>query len=245
MPALLLLAVAWEVVAHLSQPFLFPGLSSIARDVRDIVTTPHLRDEALVTWARILAGVALSLVVGIPIGLAMAASRLFDDLVRGTVKLVMGVPALSWVIIVAIWFSQVELRIGFVLLMLCAPVTVFCVYDAVRSIDPKMPEMARAFGAGPLQRIRLVVWPYVTAAAFTAAKINAGSAVRTVIVAELVGAPMGIGKELDLAKNVFDMSLVLAWTLLMVAMSGVMMRGIEQLERLALGWAHGRGEARQ
>jgi hypothetical protein len=28
-------------------------------------------------------------------------------------------------------------------------------------------------------------------------------------------------------------------------MSGVMMRGIEQLERLALGWAHGRGEARQ
>lgn len=32
--------------------------------------------------------------------------------------------------------------------------------------------------------------------------------VRTVIVAELVGAPLGIGKELDLAKNVFDMATV-------------------------------------
>jgi NitT/TauT family transport system permease protein len=244
LPAMLLLAAGWELASRLSQPFLFPGLASIAGNIVDILATPHLRDEVLVTWWRILLGVGLSLVIGVPLGLLMASSRLFDDLLRGTVKLVMGVPALSWVIIVAIWFSQVELRIAFVLLMLCAPVTVFCVYDAVRAIDPKMPEMARAFGAGPLQRMRLVVWPWVTASAFTAAKINAGNAARTVIVAELVGAPLGIGKELDLAKNVFDMSLVLAWTLVMVGLSGIMMQGIEQLERLVLRWARARGETR-
>jgi hypothetical protein len=40
-----------------------------------------------------------------------------------------------------IWFSTTELRIGFVLIVLCTPVTVFCVYDGVRSIDRKLADM--------------------------------------------------------------------------------------------------------
>ena len=63
------------------------------------------------------------------------------------VKFIMGVPALNWVIIVIIWFSTTELRIGFVLIVLCTPVTVFCVYDGVRSIDRKLTDMVLAFGA--------------------------------------------------------------------------------------------------
>ena len=95
----------------------------------------------------------------------------------------------------------------------------------------------------PLQHIRLLLWPYVQASAFTAAKLNVGNAVRTVIVAELVGAPLGIGKELDLAKNVFDMPTVLAWTIVLVMMALIMTQGIEYAERTMLRWrgeSHGR-----
>jgi NitT/TauT family transport system permease protein len=148
----------------------------------------------------------------------------------------MGIPALNWVIIVIIWFSNTELRIGFVLLMLCTPITIFCIYDGVRSIDPKLTDMVQSFGASRVQQIRLLMWPFVTAFAFTAAKLNIGNAVRTVIVAELVGAPFGIGRELDLAKNVFDMSAVLAWTLVMVVMAMGMTHLIEMLERVILRW---------
>ncbi len=167
-------------------------------------------------------------------------SRL-DDFMRPIVKFVMGVPALNWVIIVIIWFQAVEIRIGFVLLMLCTPITIFCIYDGVRSIDRKLIDMVLSFGATPLQRIRLLLWPYVKAFAFTAAKLNVGNAIRTVIVAELVGAPVGIGKELDLAKNVFDMAMVLAWTLVMVLMLMAMTRAIELAERAVLRW---RGDTR-
>jgi ABC-type nitrate/sulfonate/bicarbonate transport system permease component len=96
--------------------------------------------------------------------------------------------------------------------------------------------MVQSFGASRTQQIRLLMWPYVKAFAFTGAKLNIGNAVRTVIVAELVGAPFGIGKELDLAKNLFDMSTVLAWTLLMVIISMGMQHGVEVLERITLRW---------
>jgi NitT/TauT family transport system permease protein len=130
-----------------------------------------------------------------------------------------------------------------VLIVLCTPVTVFCVYDGVRSIDRKLTDMVLSFGANPFQHVRLLLWPYVQASAFTAAKLNVGNAVRTVIVAELVGAPVGIGKELDLAKNVFDMPTVLAWTIFLVMMALIMTHGIEYAERKMLRWrgdSHGR-----
>jgi NitT/TauT family transport system permease protein len=239
---LLLIAIAWQTASHFSKPYLFPGLDSILADAWKILTTWDLLVQGLITWARLLGSISLSLLIGIPIGLAMGLSRSADEFFRPIVKFIMGIPALNWVIIVIIWFSQTELRIGFVLVMLCTPITIFCVYDGVRSIDGKLTDMVQSFGASRIQQIKLLMWPYVKAFAFTAAKLNIGNAVRTVIVAELVGAPFGIGKELDLAKNLFDMSTVLAWTLLMVMMAMTMTHGIEVLERIMLRW---RGSAHE
>lgn len=237
------LGALWQATSHFFPPYLFPGLQLIIHDVGKILVTWDLISAGLVTWGRMIVAVAASVVIGIPIGLAMGLSRGVDDFVRPIVKFIMGVPALNWVIIVVIWFGNVELRISFVLVMLCVPITVFCVYDGVRSIDRKLTDMVLSFGATRLQHVRLLLWPYVKASVFTATKLNIGNAVRTVIVAELVGAPFGIGRELDLAKNVFDMPMVLAWTLIMVTMAFVMTFGIEQAEHMVLRWrgsGHGR-----
>lgn len=239
----LVIAAVWQVASFYTKPYLFPGLGSVAKSFWTILSTWDLISQGLVTWLRLIVAVVASLVIGIPIGLAMGLSPRIDEFMRPLVKFIMGVPALNWVIIVIIWFSSTEWRIGFVLVMLCTPVTIYCVYDGVRGVDRKLTDMVLAFGANPLQHVRLLLWPYVKASAFTAAKLNVGNAVRTVIVAELVGAPLGIGKELDLAKNVFDMSTVLAWTIFLILMALIMTQVIEYLERVSLRWRgddHGR-----
>ena len=238
----LVIAILWQIASFYTKPYLFPGLGSVAKSFWNILTTWDLLSQGLITWARLVVAVAVSLVIGIPIGLVMGLSSRVDEFLRPIVKFIMGVPALNWVIIVIIWFSSTELRIGFVLVVLCTPVTVYCVYDGVRGIDRKLTDMVLAFGANPIQHVRLLMWPYVKASAFTAAKLNVANAVRTVIVAELVGAPLGIGKELDLAKNVFDMATVLAWTIFLVLMALIMAQGIEYAERVALRW---RGDSRR
>ena len=236
------IAILWQIASFYTKPYLFPGLGSVAKSFWNILTTWDLLSQGLITWARLVVAVAVSLVIGIPIGLVMGLSPRVDEFLRPIVKFIMGVPALNWVIIVIIWFSSTELRIGFVLVVLCTPVTVYCIYDGVRGIDRKLTDMVLAFGANPIQHVRILMWPYVKASAFTAAKLNVANAVRTVIVAELVGAPLGIGKELDLAKNVFDMATVLAWTIFLVLMALIMAQGIEYAERVTLRW---RGDSRR
>ncbi|MGN6283688.1 MAG: ABC transporter permease [Afipia sp.] len=232
----MIIAILWQIASFYTKPYLFPGLGNVAKSFWNILTTWDLLSQGLITWARLVVAVAVSLVIGIPIGLVMGLSPRIDEFLRPIVKFIMGVPALNWVIIVIIWFSSTELRIGFVLVVLCTPVTVYCVYDGVRAIDSKLTDMVLAFGANPIQHVRLLMWPYVKASAFTAAKLNVANAVRTVIVAELVGAPLGIGKELDLAKNVFDMATVLAWTIFLVLMALIMAQVIEYAERVTLRW---------
>lgn len=230
------LAIAWQTASLFFPPILFPSLGDIAKNILTILTTWDMLSQGLITFARMMFAVMLSLLIGVPIGLAMGLWRGADDFLRPLIKFIMGVPALNWVIIVVIWFSNVELRIAFVLVMLCVPITAFCVYDGVRSIDRRLTDMVLSFGASRAQYIRLLLWPFVKSFAFTATKLNIGNAVRTVIVAELVGASFGIGRELDLAKNVFDMAMVLAWTLIMVAVAILMTHGVEALERVVLRW---------
>lgn len=230
------LAAIWEIAAQFTAPYLFPDLWLVAKAFVGIFTSWDLLYQGLVTWARLVGAVLASLVIGIPIGLAMGLWPGIDGYVRPLVKFIMGVPALNWVIIVIIWFSATELRIGFVMLMIATPITIFCVYDGIRAIDQKLTDMVKTFGANPWHMVRILLWPYVKAQAFTATKINIGTGVRTVIVAELVGATSGIGKELDLAKNMFDMPLVLAWTLWMIAMLLVLQALLEAFERRALRW---------
>ncbi|HUA52580.1 MAG TPA: ABC transporter permease subunit [Candidatus Sulfotelmatobacter sp.] len=230
------LAVVWEIVAQFTPPYLFPDLRLILKALVNIFTTWDLLLQGLITWSRLIGAVLASLVIGVPIGVAMGLWPGLDAYVRPVVKFIMGVPALNWVIIVIIWFTATEVRIGFVMLVLATPITIFTVYDGVRAIDQKLIDMVKTFGAGAWHMIRILVWPYVTAQAFTATKINVGVGVRTVIVAELVGASSGIGKELDLAKNMFDMPVVLAWTLWMIVMLLVLQALIEALERRVLRW---------
>jgi len=230
------LAAAWEIAAQFTPPYLFPDLWLVLKALVGIFTDWDLLLQGLITFARLCGAVAGSLIIGVPVGLAMGLWPRIDDHVRPVVKFLMGVPALNWVIIVIIWFSSTELRIGFVMLVLATPITIFTVYDGVRAIDQKLTDMVKTFGAGSWHMIRILLWPYVKAQAFTATKINVGVGVRTVIVAELVGASSGIGKELDLAKNMFDMPLVLAWTLWMILMLLALQALVERLERRMLHW---------
>jgi NitT/TauT family transport system permease protein len=232
----LILAGLWQSASFVSEPYLVPGLPAIARAFVRIVSDSQLVFQGLISLSRLLFAVTVSVILGTVIGLGMGLSRGIDEFLRPVVKFVMGVPALNWVIIVIIWFSAIEVRIAVVLILIGTPLTVFSVYDGVRTMDRKLADMVHAFGAGRAQMIRLLYWPYITSFVFTALKLNIGYAVRTVIVAELVGAPTGIGKELDLAKNLFDMPLVMGWTLWMVLTLLLLQKGIEWAEARALHW---------
>jgi NitT/TauT family transport system permease protein len=101
------------------------------------------------------------------------------------------------------------------MLVVAFPVFTIQILDAIRGVQKDLSDMLLTFRPTPRQYFDKQIVPTIIPAALTAWKVNLGYAARVVIVAELVGASVGVGNGLLRAQELFDMGLVLAWTLVL------------------------------
>ncbi len=230
------LAALWQASSYFLPPILAPSLLEIGRELLHIGRTPGELAHIGATVARILVSLLLSFAIGGACGLLMA---LFDPMrryVEPLLHILQGVPALSWVVFAVIWFAQPELRIIFVLVVTATPAFALHLHDAVRGIPRDLWELTRAFRASLPQTIRLLVVPAVVPDVLTAWKVNVGNATRVAVVAELVGATLGVGYQLLSAQQVFNMAGAVAWTVVLVVALGLIQAVLGRLDARLLRW---------
>ena len=231
-----LVLLVWQVMSWFFPPFLVPSVPRVAAQAWRILSERDTLLHAGATFARILAGLSLSFVFGFGLGLLMALYRPAADLLLPIVHVIQGVPSLSWVIIAVIWFKDVESRALFVLLASGLPNFSIQIHDAIRDISRELWEMVQALRPGRRQMLRHMILPAIVPEVFTAWKVNLGIATRVVIIAELVGSTFGIGYQLRLSQDLFNMAAVVAWTLALVAFSVTGEQALALLEKRLLRW---------
>ena len=96
------------------------------------------------------------------------------------------------------------------------PAFTFQVLDALRGMSKDLFEMVLSFRPTRRKMFRAMILPAILPDVMTAWKVNLGNASRVVVVAELVGATGGVGYELLMQQQQFDMAGALAWTLQLV-----------------------------
>jgi ABC-type nitrate/sulfonate/bicarbonate transport system permease component len=128
----------------------------------------------------------------------------------------------------------VEFRIFYIVFVTSLPMFVLQLDDAIRAVDKELIEMIKLFRPTRRQLLRKLVLPSILPSIFTSWKINLGYGTRVVIVAELVGATVGVGNQLLIAQELFRMEAALAWTLMLVLFLSVSEQIIVQIENYAL-----------
>ncbi|WP_158735887.1 ABC transporter permease [Alteribacillus sp. YIM 98480] len=232
---LVLLAI-WQGVSLVTPSYLFPPLQEIGVDLFYIISNGETLQHALTTMARILVGLVISFLIGTLLGLIMGMEDSINDIVRPVLSFIQGVPALSWVVIAVIWFQQVELRIFFIILITALPNFSFQAFDSYKAISKDLREMMLVFRPRSNQMFRMLIFPSIIPDLFTAWKVNLGNSTRVAIVAELVGATVGVGYQLSSAQSLFDLPMALAWTLVLVIFVIVMQIVLGRFENSLLSW---------
>jgi ABC-type nitrate/sulfonate/bicarbonate transport system permease component len=210
------LIVVWEVTAHFFPPFLFPSTLTIGKDILTILDDPKQVISAIATALRILAGMAGAFVVGSVIGIRMGMSPRVERYVHPLLTFNQGIPALSWVVFSVIWFKSTEFRIWFIIAMTTLPAFAFQIYDSYRAMSKDLVEMSLSFRPSRWDKFRTLIVPSILPGIATAWKVNLGNVARVVVVAELVGATVGVGFELLQRQQLFDMAGAMAWTMVLV-----------------------------
>jgi NitT/TauT family transport system permease protein len=229
-------AALWQLSSYFLPPILAPSLGDIWRELARTLTTVGDLANIGATVARLLLSLLISFLLGAAFGVTMALSEPTRRYLEPLLHMIQGVPALSWVVFAVIWFAQVEPRILFVLIVTTTPNFALHIQDAVRAVPRDMWELTRAFRASRLQTIRTLVIPAVVPELLTAWKVNVGNATRVAVVAELVGATLGVGYQLLNAQQVFNMAGAIAWTVDLVLALAIIQMVLSALERYLLRW---------
>ena len=222
--------VIWELAAKFIGGYNVPPISDVAAQIRHTVTSAAGLRNLLTTIARVLVGLIASFVVGVALGLWAGARPGAGGYLLPATRFIQGIPSLSWVIIAVIWFANVELRVFFVMVLVTLPGFVLQTYDSYRAIPVELRDMGRSFRPGRWALFREITLPGIAPGLFTAWKVNLGLGIRMVLIAELVGATIGVGSQLLAAQQLFDTAAVVSWTLLLAICMLILQAIIDGIE---------------
>ena len=231
---IVVLLAVWALVSRFTPEYDVPSIPSVAREVWSILTTGKSLASLFTTLARVGAGLVGAFAAGLGVGLLMGTRQFAARYLLPPIRFIQGIPSLSWVIIAVIWFADVELRVWFVMVLVTLPGFALQTYDSYRAVPAELRDMARSFRPGRWSLFREVTLPAITPGIFTAWKVNLGLGIRMVLIAELVGATVGVGAQLLSAQQLFDMASVVAWTLLLAVCMLAIQGAVELLESWAL-----------
>ncbi|MCR1786086.1 ABC transporter permease subunit [Nocardioides carbamazepini] len=230
------LAGLWQLSSVFLSPVATPSLTEIWSSMQAIVTDWAQLENLVRTGVRILIGLLLAFAIGMVPGVLMGFSEGIRTYLRPILYFVQGIPALSWVVFAVLWFTDAEVRIAFILVMVTFPNFSLFVEGAVRGVPQELRELGHAFRASRWNQFRQIVLPAITPAILSSWAVNLGNGVRAVVVAELVGATVGVGNRLLLAQSLFNMADAMAWTLLLVLMLLLFQTVLNLIESRLLAW---------
>jgi len=229
-------ALLWEISTFVFPPIIVPSIPKVVYAVVAILSDYEQLRNLLYTGARVLVGMALAFIFGTALGLLMGTARHVREYSKPVLHLLQGIPALSWVVFAVIWFSQVEVRVIFILTIVTLPSFALYTDSAVRAVRKELVDVARALRATRMQRFRMVILPSITPEVLGSWSVNLGNGVRAAVVAELIGATVGVGYQLLQAQAVYNMAAAIAWTLMLVAMLTVFQAIVSLIERRLLSY---------
>ena len=165
------------------------------------------------TLARVAVSFLLAMTLGTAIGYWMGRHRLADRLGDPWLIVLLNLPALVIIVLAYIWAGLTEAAAIAAIAINKLPTAVVTLREGTRALDPSLDEMARVFDFPRGKAFRHVVLPQL--APYLAAASRSGLALiwKIVLVAEFLGRPNGVGFEIGVAFQLFDIPLLLAYAL--------------------------------
>lgn len=238
-PILVFIAV-WEIAARVSGgggQTLFPPFSAVVVEFYRLSSNGILGDSFLSSLARVLVGFCAGSLAGLALGLLMGWKDMLGKTLQPIISLLYPIPVLGWLPVLMLWVGINEM-LPMALIFICSffPVLYNTVHG-VKNVDRQYIQAARLLGASDRRVLSRIVLPMALPSVFTGLRLEAGMAWRSVIAAEMIAIPTGIGALLMKAESLMRMDIIIVCLAVLAVMCLVFERVFGLLEnRLTAHW---------
>jgi glycine betaine/proline transport system permease protein len=156
--------------------------------------SPRYWDKAIMTTCIVLIGIFLCLVIGIPIGIAMARKPKFRKILLPLLDLMQTIPSFCYLIPGILLFGLGAVPAIIAIFVYAAPPLIRLTDLGIRLVDKEVVEAADAFGASKKQKLWGVQIPLALPNIMQGVNQSVMMALAMVVIASMIGT-RGIGDE--------------------------------------------------
>ena len=235
--SLVSLLAIWELVARVVHSPLLPTAGTVMALLVEETRSGVLPREVGVTLFRVAVSFALAMVLGTALGLAMGRWRSLDRFLDSWLTALLNLPALVLIVLLYVWFGLNDEAAIAAVALNKLPATAVTIREGARALDRDLAEMAQVFRVAPGLRLRRIVLPQLYPYLFAASRSGLALIWKIVLVVELLGRSNGVGFEIQLYFQQFDVAHILAYSLaFMIVVQMIEWGVLNPLERRANRW---------
>jgi ABC-type nitrate/sulfonate/bicarbonate transport system permease component len=190
--AALALLIVWQVLAMLVRRAILPApLEVFAVFFRELQN--GLSSHFVFSLWRVFAGMALSVSIAAPVGLAIGGSKTLNRFLSPLIYLLYPIPKVVFVPVIILFLGIGDIaKIAIMFLILFFQIVVL-VRDQAAGLPPQLIQSLHSLGAGRRALFRFVYLPASLPAILTALRQSIGTAVAVLYITELSATKYGLG----------------------------------------------------
>ena len=232
--SLVLVMILWEVVGQLGLIYynFLPPLSDILSLFVDLTMSGVMIEQARLTLQRALAGLAIAIVLGIPVGMLAGRNRLFEWFWNPVIAIGYPVPVISLIPVFMLWFGIGDQSKIILVAVACFWPVALNTRDAARSVSENLVWSGRMMGTSERRLLWRVVMPAAAPGILTGIQIALPIAFIATFIFEMIAGGGGLGHLQIQGARQFQSTQVYA------AIIGIMIVGLtfDRLLRYVRAW---------
>ena len=189
------------------------------------------------TLPRFGSGIAISMVLGVVVGVVIGGSRLAEALLKDTLLVLVALPAIIWAFLTQMWLGMGDNAVVITTLLSAFPFVAVNVVQGIQAIPRELRRMSGAFHVPLSRRIRHLQIPAVTGYLFAGFRFAVIIGWNAVLLGEWFSASDGVGYRSRYWYDANRYKGFVGWVILFIAFIVVLDRFVlVRLQRRAFRW---------
>jgi NitT/TauT family transport system permease protein len=229
--SLLLWFVFWEIIGRAKLSTIVPPFTSVIAAAITILPTDKFNTAVWISLRSYGIGMALALLIGIPLGVAMARVASFGRIFGMWVNIFVSAPISALVPILMAVIGIGETTVVVTVFLFAVFVIILDTQVGIRQADRSLVEMARCFGARRYQLYTKILLLSALPEILAGIRLGAIRGVKGVVIGQLLVAILGVGELFELYSQHFLMEEFWALVIIVFMFAFAVSEAIAFLER--------------
>jgi NitT/TauT family transport system permease protein len=235
--SLIIFLLVWQGFAFYLDDYTLPLPLTVAHVLIEQITSGELPYHLGITLLRLIVSFTIAMLLGCAVGIILGRNQKLDAFFDHWLVIFLNVPALVTIILCYVWFGLAESAAILAVVINKFPNVVVTIREGTRALDQDLLEMARCYHFNKRKTFTHVIWPQLHPFVMAATRSGLALIWKIILVVELLGRSNGMGYQLHIFFQLFDVASILAYTIAFVTIIQMIeLLVLKPLDRKAKRW---------